>query len=265
MKATIINSLPKSGTNLLAKCLLLLGYQAKGHIGSHIVLGRNIWSSINRLLYSSVRPGYIVGIDSPVEIARFVINKKLQSVNRREFLTAHVGYTFDLLNEVLKAGLCPIVVVRDPRAVLASFVPYVLKSKDHPFHKLLCSLRHEDRFKAVLHGYSGEGYSLQPMRVRCTALDLWLNNRESLVVRFEDIIGKKGGGNDDIQKQTLISLCDHLQISAKDVPYVSENLFGDDRRTFRTGKVDSWKDEIPSNVQAEFQESIGDILNNWEY
>ena len=34
MKKIFINSLPKAGTNLLAKCLDLFGYHKSGHLGS---------------------------------------------------------------------------------------------------------------------------------------------------------------------------------------------------------------------------------------
>lgn len=265
MKPAIINSLPKSGTNLLAKALFLLGYEQKFTLDASLVLRRSIRGKVNRLLTRSMSPGYIVGIDSPVEIAKNVVDRKLQGIARAEFISAHVGYTSDILNKSLQLGLSPLVVIRDPRSVLASFIPYVLKNTNHQANKFLVSLGDEDRYLSVLLGYSGNQCTIQSLQARCLALKLWVEHPETLVIRFEDIIGEKGGGSPDRQREMLLAICNHLQISNENINYVQEHLFGDQGGTFRTGKVDSWKDEIPMSIQEKLSETVGDVLHDWGY
>ena len=70
MNKVFVNSLPKAGTHLLAKCLELFGYSWKGHLGSDNVLGKRWIAIVRRVQYMSMSQGYIVGIDSPTEIAK---------------------------------------------------------------------------------------------------------------------------------------------------------------------------------------------------
>ena len=141
--------------------------------------------------------------------------------------------------------------IRDPRAVIASLVPYILGTKRHHANSLFKSLRNEERYRVTLHGYSDGKVSIQSLLARCLALETWIEDKQALVIKFEDLIGEKGGGEDDLQKRTLLSLCNHLGAPIDKVGYVQSNLFGDTGRTFRKGEINSWKEEIPESVQRE--------------
>ena len=123
MKKVFVNSLPKSGTNLMAKCLELFGYRQKGGINSAIVLSNKWESLLRRAIWRPFSPGYLVGIDMPVEVPRLMVNRLLTSTDNDQFLTGHLGYTFDLVDKIKEEGFVCMVVIRDPRAVLSSFCP----------------------------------------------------------------------------------------------------------------------------------------------
>lgn len=93
MEKVFVNSVPKAGTNLLSKCLELFGYRQIGHIGAGGVLENGLRGRVRRIVHIPVTRGYLVGINSPVEISRRGVDRLLAKSRCGEFLTAHVGYT----------------------------------------------------------------------------------------------------------------------------------------------------------------------------
>lgn len=266
MHKTVINSLPKAGTHLLEKCLDLLGYTRIDHIGPAKVRSRTIDSIIRRLLWLPVmNQGYIVGIDYPTEVSKKPINKMLSNAHSGEYFTSHQGYTTDFLSKLIQLDFFPIVIVRDPRAVLASFVPYVIKNNKHMMHKIFREIDVEKRYLATLKGLQNDKISLQPLRIRCNAIDPWILSDRVLLVKFEDLVGGKGGGSDITQKETICRICDWLKIPKDRIENTANNLFGGQKSTFRTGRVNSWKEEIPPDVQVKAKIELKDILKKWGY
>ncbi len=217
----------------MTKCLELLGYESQGGIGSFLVLGSEWPVKLRRLVWAPIRYGYIVGIDSPVEVARSPVQRILRRVRPSEYVSAHVGYTADLLHDVLKMDFQPILIIRDPRAVLASFVPYVLKERTHPLHDQFRRMNPEECYLAALNGHFSCEAPIQPLRIRCMALAPWIDSDEVLTVKFEELTGSKGGGSDTLQKKTVSLICDWLDAPHEKIDNVCKNLFGAGTRTFR--------------------------------
>ncbi|MDZ4699452.1 MAG: sulfotransferase domain-containing protein [Rhodothermales bacterium] len=265
MKQAFINSLPKSGTHLTAKCLKLMGYSERDHVGSAQVLNPGLASKLRRLSWLPVRQGYLVGIDTPVEISRRAVHRMLRRAPAHSFFTAHVGYATALLDAVVAHDVRPIVVFRDPRAVLVSFVHYVAERKEHVIHEEFASLTMEERFDAVLNGRRFRNAYLESLRTRCLALEGWLNSDDTVKIRFEDLVGNRGGGSDEIQRNTLQRLCDSLDIVNPPIDKVVEELFGPGRHTFRKGQVASWQEEIPESLMPAVTAKVGDIIERWGY
>ena len=265
MRKAFFNSLPKSGTNLVAKCLELFGYTQAGGLASSIVLSNHFRSKVRRMLWRSVEQGYLIGIDTPVEIARRPIDRNLSKVSDNMFIFGHLGYTADILVKVRDMGFALILIIRDPRAVLNSFVYYVVKNKSHVLHKAFCEMSVEERYLAALQGHFSGTATLQSMRVRCKALDPWLESDDVLKLQFEGLVGAKGGSSDELQRQTLAKICEHLAISKTKIDEVAQNLHGPGRVTFRKGQIDSWKEEIPASVASLVNEQLADILGVWVY
>ena len=265
MRKTFVNSLPKAGTNLVAKCLQLFGYSDKGVIASSLVLNNTIRAKIGRLVLRPFKQGYIIGIDMPVELSRYQIDKKLNKLGDSMFLVGHLGYTADLLYKIKELGFSPIVIIRDPRAVVNSFVHFVRNLKTHPLYETFNSMTEKDNFMLTVNGMFRGNVNLQPFRIRCMSLDPWLNANGVFKVKFEDLIGSKGGGSDEIQREVLNSICDWLNIPKEKINYVVDNLFGPGRHSFRKGSIDSWKDEIPKGIISLIENEMQDILKKWNY
>lgn len=267
MKKVFVNALPKSGTNLVAKALQLFGYMDRGYLDSGLVLRSKFSARVRRIYWCpAFRNGYLLGIDTPVEVRRAPIDRLLMNVGDGGFLTAHCGYTVDLLRQVLEKGFAPIIVTRDPRAVLASFVSYVSNERvKHPLYSVFNRLEPRERFVSALYGICSQKGTLQPMKVRCMALEEWIKHPDVLHVTFEDLVGSQGGGSKDTQLELMGKICRFLDISEGKIDVVVDNVFGAGRHTFRKGLIDSWRGEIPDDVVSLANIELADILDAWGY
>lgn len=265
MKKAFVNSLPKSGTNLVGKCLELFDYQQLSGFAASQVLNNTWKSKVRRVLWHSSKQGYIIGIDSPVEISRRPIDRRLAMASDGTFLFGHIGYTTDILYRVQQMGFKPFVMLRDPRAVLNSFVHYVATNTRHVLHEDFIAMNLEQRYLAALHGFFDGKASLQPMNVRCKALAPWIDSNDVQVLYFERLVGNKGGGSDEQQRQTLEVLCNILGIDKTGIDRVMSELHGPGRPTFRKGQIDSWVGEIPARLHEVINEELADVLTAWGY
>ncbi|RME60149.1 hypothetical protein D6779_02685, partial [Candidatus Parcubacteria bacterium] len=85
----------------------------------------------------------------------------------------------------------------------------------------------------------------------------WFEQPDVLVVRFEDLVGSKGGGDDNAQRKTIKQVFEHVgwDMADDDVQKIQENLFGG-THTFRKGQIDAWREAIPEELQKILIERI---------
>lgn len=261
-----INSLPKSGTNLLAKTLNLMEFKESGiTLDSGHFNRRNIINFIYNLLPKKNKQGFIIGIDTPIQVEFTRILRLLNRIKENEYFVGHLGYTFELI-ETLKKRFKIIQIIRDPRAVLSSFVKYVENNKFHYLHTEFTSYSKEERYLVGYNGFIKNNKILQPLKIRCNAMNPMIWDREILTIKFENLIGEKGGGNRNKQKESLESIYNHLNIeySNEILANIQDGLFGSSK-TFRKGEIDSWKNEIPSNIIEHINADLNIILKLWDY
>jgi hypothetical protein len=265
MKKVFVNSLPKAGTNLMAKALNSMGLNEKFSLGAHLILNDSILAKCRRLLWRPFNQGYLLGIDTPIEVSKKIIDRKIHLLKQGEFATAHIGYTSNLLEKILEEEIAAIVIIRDPRAVLSSFVNYVCSRKEHIHNKFLTFKDDVEKYKTALYGGQHDQCSLQPLRVRCESLSQWVLNDKVLTIRFEDLVGAKGGGSDESQFNAINCIAEHIGVEGDNLEEVCGNLFGEGRHTFRKGQIDSWKNEIPPSLSINIENELGHILKEWGY
>ena len=269
-KKVFINSLPKAGTNLLANFFDILHYSTKVDFGAHLVLSDKIISKFNRVRFHPfLSKGIIIGIDTPVEIRFSYIERKLLSVKSNEYVTSHVGYTDEVLLLTKKYEFKNIVMIRDPRAVLNSLVHYISNDKSHYLHEYFRTLTEVEKFSVALNGNIKESKVLNSMLTRCNSISNWIEDPSVLCIRFEDLIGKKGGGDYKIQEETIKKILDFIDYKddykKEKINLIRDTIFGDRKNTFRKGLIDSWKNEIPVSLHKEINEKLLTILNKWGY
>ena len=148
MRPVFLNSLPKAGTNLGAKCLDLAGYKFKASFASNRVIAKNPRALLRRIFWSSLKRGYIIGIDTPVEVSRPIVDGTLKKLKHHEYCSSHIGYTKDILWRCQELGIAVIVMVRDPRSVLSSSAHYLFKSQSHVLHDYVVNLDQKDLYRS---------------------------------------------------------------------------------------------------------------------
>ena len=72
----------------------------------------------------------------------------------------------------------------------------------------------------------------------------WNNESNCLLIHFEDLIGEKGGGSQEQQENVVKNLAEYLDIELDDNIDKVNQIYNPSSRTFRIGKIDSWKDSM---------------------
>ena len=77
----------------------------------------------------------------------------------------------------------------------------------------------------------------------------WLGSENTQVVCFEDLVGAQGGGSDKVQRETIISILNHIGYEYQDASLdkLQSNLYGG-THTFRSGRIDGWKEVIDDEL-----------------
>lgn len=229
----LMNSIPKAGTNLMERTLMLFpGIVFSGH---RTILDWNALSARSE--------------------------KKIRRIRRGQFENAHLPAHNSLLELVARNDIRVIFMVRDPRDVIVSHAKYVSEiDTTHPSHKVVASMATDsDRLMAVIRGVDG---FIAPVDELWRRYDGWFYDRNTLVVRFEDLIGERGGGNKIAQLRVVASVSSHLGIDLgrEKRELIASAVFSSNSPTFRKGVIGGWRDYFTSEHVEEFKSRTGDLL-----
>ncbi len=157
-------------------------------------------------------------------------------------------------------------VVRDPRDVAVSHAHYMLARPRHPFHRFYQELGDwESRLAFSITGgwVPGAGY-LVSLAERYRLMEAWRTHPGALTLRFEDLVGERGGGTRAAQLEALGRLVELSGAGDRDPAAIAEEIFGGSS-TFRKGKIGGWRDsfaELHHDLLARQGESL---LPGWGY
>lgn len=236
------NSVPKSGTNLLLECLRLFPVLRPGH--------RHVSMNSNR------RPG------------SNEFERKVPRTKRGQYTSGHAFHSDSHAATVEEHGIDVLLMVRDPRDVVTSHFHYV--TEKHPGHRLHEHYRSlpddHARLMASIRGVDGEftadGDPLEGIGEWMDRFLAWDEEPYTQVVRFEDLIGPRGGGNREAQVEAVRTVAAHLDVDLSDdeVGRIARNVFSTDSSTFRKGLIGDWRNHFePEHVEA-FERAAGDWL-----
>lgn len=236
----VLNSLPKSGTHLIET--LFFELPGISHYG-----GRTIMINTHD---NTIEPGI----------------KKLAKVGKGQFVPAHIQYD-DIIHAFFKENDIKVIqMIRDPRDVLISHWLYVKNlDKTHKAHRYISSLANDfEQFKAIVVGKEG---IVEPFSDVATKFYGWLKKEDILVVRFEDLVGSKGGGSDTIQLEVVKSIANHIGYASsdKDVIALTSKIFSTKSPTFNTGTIGKWKKVFKQEHKDLCKEKIQHILELYGY
>ena len=230
-------TVPKSGTNLLQRILTLHPMLYRRKLPT---LGRRnseLWTDWGRV-FLKTKPGEIV--------------------------SSHFDYDSRMANYLLKDAKYKIIfAARDPRDIVISDMYYILKRPDHGYHAKLTSLKDEkEMLLALIRGDDG----MRPINRQIQRFEEWINH-EVLYVKYEDMVGVGGGGDDGKQKSVIKQIYAYLDMPLGEdlLNYISMNCRSSKSQTFRSGTINSWKIHFDDDLKDIFKESSGDLLIKMDY
>lgn len=209
-------------------------------------------------LFPQLRPA---GLANGPPQERLMHFERISQIRRGQFVITH--YSINGLEDVLEErDFRGIFVIRDPRDVAVSLAHYIMREPRHwchnYFHEVLEN--HSQRLMATIRG--DEKSNLKTIDGHFRSRMAYMNHPRFYTVRFEEMIGSEGGGDDLLQRSTIESIADHLKVKLTnhDLQRIALDAFSTSSPTFRKGKIGSWKEEMePEHIEA-FIDVAGDLL-----
>lgn len=273
----IANSVPKSGTHLLLRLMTLLGldlvdfgglkptsvsgagpfWSSKAFqkvlgtrepgkflgIGPYLVEGGRL-PRVRQAVRVSGREKVTLGVDFPREASRRWLGRRLSQVPESSVVSAHCVYSpgfGELLREQDMEMVC---ILRDPRDTALSHMRYLQERPRHRAFKEYMTLAddHERLMYSIRGGWLGD-HLLQSLDERYRKFLDWEREAGVEFVKFEDLVGPGGGGNEEKQHRATRRVAEHLgiELGERDLEAVCSELFGKGR-TFRKGQAGGWQE-----------------------
>lgn len=250
MNKLLVNSLPKSGTHLLVKLLESMGYQFSGaNLSSTSLYGKNEWAKYLLRGVMPMQTGVDVGLEIAAVARRSWVINSFAKMEDKQFCGGHLPYSDCMSLLLLQAGIKPLHILRDPRDVLVSWAHYVPKNNWHFGHLGLVGLNLEQRVKKILYGYQSGDFGIESYSQILQRSMGWTRSQNVLVVRFEDLVGSRGGGDDCAQLNIVKQIATFAECEAE-VAELAVALFGG-TKVFRKGQIGSWREELSSGLADE--------------
>lgn len=234
----LMNSIPKSGTNLLESALNY--FPLLRNAGRRTIMD---WDTVSE---STLR--------------------KIRKIKRGQFVSAHLTVHATLISLLETEGIKSLCMVRDPRDIVVSNFKYVTNiDTTHITHKHFSSLPDDDaRLMAAIRGVERIHASIGDV---LSKYEGWLNDKNTLIVRFEDLIGSRGGGDDSRQYETILAIARHLEIdiTEEQAKEICSRTFSTKSPTFRTGSIGGWRKYFKDEHEKVFNENVGELLKVYGY
>lgn len=259
-----INSLPKSGTHLLAQAIEIFGYEEHTSISADLedeweletprfLTYRWVMKVLNK--EEKISPTEDIeekiGIGAAVSdfyVERSALKRWLNLIQPGKYILGHVPQT-PLLNPLLaEIDYHHVFIIRDPRAVFVSNFSFIFDDRKVGFKHLLkddlAPMSESERFNFLLNGgyAKAAGMPIKSFADRYRAMLAWRDEPGCLFLHFEDLVGEGGGGSYEKQEEVMKKIALHLGVSFDDkIAAKVKEVYNPNARTFRKGKIDSWK------------------------
>jgi hypothetical protein len=230
-------SLPKAGTHLVERALCL-----------------------HPRLYRKLRPTIAPGMERWDGL-----DAALGRLRSGQLLVAHLPYDPAYAAVLERRHVRAICTIRDPRDVVLSQVHFIVKRRFHPHHAAFAARSTlAERLELAILGDASTG--IPSIRERLERYAGWLGDG-SLVVRFEDLVGPKGGGTAEEQRRTVEQIYGHVGIDVTPgfIARVCDELFSPSSPTFRRGATGQWHDAFEPRIVELFAREAGSAAAPYGY
>jgi len=224
-------SVPKAGTHLLFELVKAFGYKEGGICPSRPKGGRWYYTE-----YSNAHTS-----------AKHFFNETVYSSsfgNRdHPFVTSPAIFIY-----------------RNPLDIVASEANYYHKEGKTAFSGYLQSLSYEQRAMKLI----SDPWLLGTIRDRISHYVAWNYFDNVISVSFEELIGKKGGGDDVLQQKLIWSLQLKLQVPGSPAEF-AKKIFNEQSATFFKGNIYSHKTLLKAEHMRAFQKLNQDFMRELGY
>lgn len=255
----LITSLPKSGTHLVSA--VLQQFPELDKFPGNRIDPPPPWSWL---------PGgedqIVLGVGHPRTADRARLRRFLAALKPGVFVTGHVPYSPELASDLAELGYQVIAMVRDPRDVVVSKVRFANSLPDGRLDReLLKNETPERQIALATEGYSINGGDPVDIGSRLDKILAW-EAAGALVVRFEDLVGPRGGGSADQQLETIRAIRVHLGLGADEAIELqaADRSYGSSP-TFRSGRSKGWRDNLSAEQAARIEELAGPAMHRLGY
>jgi hypothetical protein len=237
----LINSVPKSGTNLLVQ--IIKGIPGMEKDQDDFYRKDNYMQSL--------------------------------SIRRGQFGVGHIPYDVQYARLLNGQGIKQVFIYRDLRDIVVSWTHFLLSTMDkHPVYPVFTKhyKNHNQRLLAAIKGFdfvgtpyvNRYGVSQYPnLYDRYKQIFAWLKNSNILHIRYEELVR-----NARTRRRTILRivnfLWDDLQTlelsKRKLVRMMEKNIDASNSKTFRKGKIGGWRTEFSNQHKLEFKKVAGQFL-----
>lgn len=226
MKDIFAVTIPKSGTHMMAKCL------------RHLT-GRDI-----------------INVSEFTDVGAAALPRN----QHHEIYRGHIRHTPQAGEFFSNNKFKGLLMMRDPRDQLVSMTYWiVLRPEAHPEEAARYKADPSYFNEVLMERIKGIKDYYQPFLP-------WLSHPRFYTVRFENLVGARGGGKQSLQFKELYNIAKHLNVSRRvdKLKRCSKSLFGG-TATFRKGQIGSWKRHFKPEHKEKFKEIAGQLLIDLGY
>jgi len=231
-----VTGIPKSGTNLIQKCICLMTNKPPLEL---------------TCFYKSL-PSNFTEKERKKLADHFFNEKNMFIIGRFPFIANENYYTnFSNILYFIN-NYKTIFIIRDPRDREISELCHqdVHCFSEHPDIELL---------KSRIKGKRGCSVAENLLRE-------YFYHPNILKIRYEDLAGEKSGGSLEKQRQAILAIANFLNIYLSDgqLHYICESLYGN-TPTFRKGTIGQWKKYFDDELKEIYKKERGQLLIDFGY
>ena len=198
---------------------------------------------------------------------------ELRALGKGEFLWSHFSPRDDvqMALEDGEPGLRVILNVRDPRDALVSWYHMVRPENERSLHshqaymkKVYAQFTRDQLIDFFIRNEKFRAVEYNPIEAFRLARSLYFHPAVH-VVRYEDLVGERGGGDRGRQVSNIKAVCEHLGIECSDPEELGRRIYDESSPTFRAGRIGEHRSELTAEQRALFERLHGDVVEQFGY